>query len=268
MPEPQKAGAERRRRLGFAAALLLGAVSLLAVVPATGQAPGGAATFRLSPNVAGQGSRLIVDAQNFGSAGGPRVTSTVLGLQRGFELDVRSRTGRCTRAQAESFSCPTAAKIGTGFAIVRATGAVVPNGSQDFRAEIDVHLAPKRRATDLAGVVISVQEPVTGQRGTAYGRLLSRPRQAFGQQLRFDSFPAVGAPPPGVTVTLRRLHLEAAAFRRVRRNGRRVRLTLIRNPGGCRGAWRARSQVGFADGTSRTTFLRAGCRAVRSTPKP
>ena len=108
---------------------------------------------------------------------------------------------------------------------------------------------------------------MTGQKGTAYGRLLSRPRQAFGQQLRFDSFPATGEPPAGVTVTLQRLHLEAAAFRRVRRNGRRIRLALIRNPDGCGGSWRARSQVGFADGTSRTTFLRAPCKAARSTPK-
>ena len=241
-------------------ALLALSVGLLAVVPAGGQDAGPAASFRLSPNVAGQGSRLIIDAQNLGSTGGPRVTSTVLGLQRGFKLDVRSRTGRCTRAQAESFACPASAKIGAGFAIVRATGAIVPNGSQDFRAEIDIHLAPKRRAGDLAGVVISVQEPATGQRGTVYGRLLSRPRQAFGQQLRFDSFPAVGEPPPGVELTLRRLHLEAAAFRRIRRNGRRIRLTLIRNPARCRGSWRARSQVGFSDGTSRTTFLRTPCR--------
>ena len=243
------------------------AASLLAAVPAGGQDAAPATTFQMSPNVAAQGSRLIVDAQNLGSAGGSRVTSTVLGLQRGFELDVRARTGRCRPAQAESFSCPESARIGSGFAIVRATGAIVPGGSQDFRAEIDIHLAPKRRPGDLAGVVISVQEPVTGQKGTANGRLLSRPRQAFGQQLRFDRFPSTGEPPAGVTVTLRRLHLEAAAFRRVRRNGRRIRLALIRNPKGCGGSWRARSQVGFADGTTRTTILRAKCRAARSTQK-
>ena len=262
---------ERIRHLGVAratvAAALLGALTLLGAIPAGGQEAGPTAIFSLSPNVAGQGSRLIVDAQNLGSAGGPRVTSTVLGLQRGFELDVGSRSKRCSRAQAESFSCPAAAKIGTGFAIVRATGAIVPGGSMDFRAEITIHLAPKRRPNDLAGVVISVQEPKTGQKGIAYGRLVSRPQQAFGQQLRFDSFPATGESPAGVTVTLRRLHLEASAFRRVRRNGRRIRLALIRNPAGCRGSWRARSEVGFSDGTTRTTFLRAGCRAAQSTPK-
>ena len=261
---------ERRQPISLAklaAAVSLFGVLLFAAVPADGQDAGPTATFRLSPDVASQGSRLIIDAQNLGSAGGPRVTSTVLGLQRGFRLDVRARTGRCSRAQAESFSCPAAAKIGSGFAIVRATGAIVPGGSQDFRAEIDIHLAPRQRAGDLAGVVISVQEPVTGQKGTAYGRLLSRPRQRFGQQLRFDRFPATGNPPAGVEVTLRRLHLEAAAFRRIRRNGRRIRLTLIRNPDRCRGLWRARSQVGFSDGTSRTTFLRAGCRPAQSTPK-
>ena len=252
-----------RRHLLIALAVTVGV--LLAAVPAGGQGTEPASTFRLSPNVAGQGSRLIVDAQNLGSADGPRVTSTVLGLQRGFKLDVRARRGRCSRMQAESFSCPASAKIGTGFAIVRATGAIFNGGFQDFRAEIDIHLAPKRRPGDLAGVVISIQEPDSGQRGTVYGRLLSRPRQPFGQQLRFDSFPSPGDPPPGVTVSLQRLHLEAAAFRRVRRNGRRIRLALIHNPDRCTGSWRARSQVGFADGTSRTTFLRAGCRA-RSTP--
>ena len=125
---------ERRRILAIATAV---ATTLLVAVPAGGQDTGPATTFRMSPNVAGQGSRLIVDAQNLGSAGGPRVTSTVLGLQRGFELDVGARTGRCTPAQAESFACPASAKIGSGFAIVRATGAIVPGGSQDFRAEID-----------------------------------------------------------------------------------------------------------------------------------
>lgn len=249
-----------RRPLRVVAATAACAASLLAAVPAGGQDSGPDTSFRLSPNIAGQGSRLILDAQNLGAAGGPRVTSTVLGLQRGFELNVRARRGRCSRAQAESFSCPASAKIGTGFAIVQATGAVVPGGSMDFRAGIEIHLAPKRRSGDLAGVVISVREPDTGQQGTVYGRLLSRPRENFGQQLRFDSFPATGKPPSGVTVTLRRLHLEVAAFRRVRREGRRVRLTLIRNPPRCRGAWRARSEVGFADGTSRVTFLRAACR--------
>ena len=256
---------QRRSVARVAACLVLVGVLALSAVPAGGQNAGPAATFRLSPDIAGQGSRLIIDAQNLGTAGGPRVTSTVLGLQRGCKLDVRSRTGRCTRTQAESFSCPASARIGSGFAVVRATGAIVPNGSQDYRAEIDIYLGPKRKPRDLAGVVILIQEPETGQRGTVYGRLLSRPRQAFGQELRFDRFPAVGDPPPGVEVSLHRLHLEASAFRRIRRDGRRIRLTLIRNPYGCNGFWRARSQVGFSDGTSRTTFLRAPCRKAQST---
>lgn len=259
---------ERGRRLGVvgvAACLALVGVVALSAVPAGGQDAGPTAAFRVSPNVAGQGSRLIIDAQNLGTAGGPRVTSTVLGLQRGFEFDVRSRSGRCTRAQAEGFSCPAGARIGSGFAIVRATAAFFPNGFRNYRAEIDIHLGPKRKPADLAGVVISIQEPETSQQGTVYGRLVSRPRQAFGQQLRFDSFPAVGDPPPGVEVSLRRLHIEASAFRRIRRNGRRVRLALIRNPRGCKGFWRARSHVGFSDGTSRTTFLRAPCRKAQST---
>ena len=86
------------RPLRLIAATAAVAASLLVAIPAIGQDAEPATTFRMSPNVAGQGSRLIVDAQNLGSAGGPRITSTVLGLQRGFELDVRARTGRCTPA--------------------------------------------------------------------------------------------------------------------------------------------------------------------------
>lgn len=216
--------------------------------------------LELKPDLAGKGSRLILDIPGGESAGGARPTSSVLGLQRGFVIDVRARRARCTTQQAEAFACPAASRIGAGYALAYATGALVPGGARTYRAELDAFLAPRQRRGDLARVVISVFEPENKLRGNVYGRLVSRPRQAFGQQLRFDALPGAGEPPPGVEVTLQRLHLEVGAFRAVRRNRRRIRFTLIRNPQRCGGSWKARGRVGFADGTSRTTYLRAGCR--------
>src|SRR4051794_11024662 len=192
----------------FAAVLVVALVS--AAVGALAQSPG--LELSLHPNVSGRPATLEIDADGQSSQIDNRVPkSAVLSVQRGFKLDPRARSARCSHQQAEDFDCPKASRIGGGEAVVTASGAIVPGGSQDFTAQIDLFLTPPARRHDLAGVVVSIHEPTTGTRGTATGRLVPRGSGPYGYELRFEQLSAGGSPPPGVTIKLKHLELHVGA---------------------------------------------------------
>jgi hypothetical protein len=234
---------------------------LLTATAAAAQAP----TIELQPNVAGHGSRLMVDAHPDASrSNGQDVRSVVLSIARGFVVDPRARAARCGADQAKSFNCPAASKVGSGTAQGHATGAVVPGGRFDFTAQIEAFLAPPPQPGDVAGVVLQVSEPKSGQRGTITARLVPTTADPFGLELRIDNLGGASPAPPGVTITIDRVTLVAGASRtvvrkrRVRRHGRRVtvrtrhRYDLITNPPSCSGAWPFRVTIGYTDHTDST----------------
>jgi hypothetical protein len=240
------------------ALLLLGA-GLSGAAGAVAQAPG--LTISLQPNVTGRPSNLIIEADGQAAQNDSRVPrSAVLSIQRGFKLDPRARSARCTTRQAADFECPKASRIGGGAAVVTASGAIVPGGSQDFTAAIDLFLAPPERPHDLAGVVVYVHEPTTGTRGTSTGRLVARGRGPYGYELRFERLSAGQSPPPGVTIKLKHLELRVGARRTVTRAGRRIVHSLITNPATCDGTWNGHGVVTFTDGSTSETGLQVACR--------
>jgi hypothetical protein len=188
----------------------------------------------------------------------------VLSVQRGFRLDPRSRARRCSPQQAQNFNCPQASRIGGGEAIVTASGALIPSGSQDFTASIDLFLAPPPQNRGLAGLVVAVEEPTTGQRGTATGRVVRRASGPYGYELRFDDLSGGQSPPPGITIELKRLELRTGARRTVSvghgENRHRITYNLITNPLTCDGSWNGHAALTFSDGSSIERDLAAACR--------
>jgi hypothetical protein len=205
--------------------------------------------LKLVPDVAGKPSRLEVDVspQQVGAPSEP-AQSVVLAIARGFVIDPR--------------------RVGRGTVEGNASGLLVPGGSQDFTATIDLFIAGPPQPGDIAGLVAQASEPRTGLRGTATGRLVRVAQGAFGTELRFDQLPGVQRPPPGVTITVKRVRLAIGASRRVRkvrikkrrvrtRRGtvvrrrrlvKRIRYHLIRNPRTCAGSWPYQVRVGFPSG--------------------
>jgi hypothetical protein len=230
---------------------------------AVAQSPG--TTVRLDPNLVGRPSALVIASEGQGGqTDGRAAKSIVLSVQRGFKLDPRSRAARCSAKQARNFNCPEASRIGSGSAVVTASGAIIPGGSQDFTASIDLFLAPAPQSRDVAGIVVAVEEPTTGQRGTAIGRIVRRGRGPFGYELRFDDLGGGQSPPPGITIELKRLDLRAAARRTIAvgsgDNRHRVTYSLITNPSSCDGTWNGHVAVIFDDGSSLEQDVSSRCR--------
>ena len=238
------------------------ALSLPAVASAA-EAPPGAVS--LSPNVAGKGTHLRVDvgsdvlAQN---SGGERPRSLSLFGTRGLKIDPRAVRSRCTDAQADAFDCPASSRVGEGSAQGRAEGVIIPGGGFDFTAKIDVFLTAPRERDDVAGVVLLVSEPQSGQRFNAKGRILKVAGGTFGSETRFEGLSGGGGElPPGVTVRLNRVEMRVGASRvvrkrvTVRRNGqrrrviKRVRYSFLTNPRTCTGSWPYRLRVEYPNRT-------------------
>jgi hypothetical protein len=222
-------------------------------------------TVRLDPNLAGRPSALVLEAEGEQTQGDSRTPkSAILSVQRGFKLDPRSRAARCSQQQAEDFNCPPASRIGAGTAVVTARGAILPGGSQDFTAQIRVFLAPRQRPNHVAGLAVSVQEPTTGTRGTSSGRIVPKGSGPYGYEIRFENLSGGAAPPPGITIELKRLELRVAAHRSVLvgrgKNRHRVIYSLITNPPTCDGTWNGRAELTFTDGSSVARATSVRCR--------
>lgn len=220
----------------------------------------------LAPNRAGAPSTLRVDVDGTATDSDSRTPkSLALDVQRGFKVDVRSRAGRCTDAQAKDLNCPADSRIGKGEAVVSATFL---GTSQDYTATLGIFLARAKVAGDLAAVVVTISEPKTGTRRAVTGRLRRLASGPFGHQLAVEGLDSAQSQvPAGVTIKLKRLTLTAGASRRVVETrtvkGKRVRRTvtrhLITNPPTCSGTWRALTTSTFADGTKLERELRSAC---------
>ena len=196
----------------------------------------------------------MLDAQPpQGQGGDQKVKSLILTGPRGLKVDARSRSKRCSAEQARDFNCPKESKIGSGEAAGHASGGVVPGGRQDFTAKIETFLAPRVRKGDIAGVVLQINEPQSGNKGSVTGRIVPvRGSKKFGVKLRFDDFPE---PPeyPGVTIAVDRITLLTGA--------RRGRRSLLTNPAKCGSghSWPFRVEAVYADHTDRAD-VPAACR--------
>lgn len=216
-------------------------------------------TGGLTPNKAGAGSRVHVEvASSAPTIAGTLPESIALGIQRGFKLDVRAVRVRCTGSALMDGTCPAASRIGTGQAVVRASGFL----NQDIPATLDVYLADRLQSSDVASAVVVIS--AVGLSRAVRTRLLAPPTGAFGYELRLEGIAAAVPAIPGVSFGLRSLKLGLGARRqvtktttrnvRVTRDGRRVtvrrrvrtRVTynLLTNPKTCAtGAWVVRLTV-------------------------
>lgn len=242
-------------RRALAAAL---AATALATGTASAAEPLPDGIVELVPNLAGKPSKLTVDVDPRKLQSGPAPEELPRSLsaffQRGFRFDARAVKGRCSSRRAEEGTCPRSSRIGTGSAQGTATSTFT--GTTRFTASIGLFLARPRTAGDLGDVIIEVNEPQSGLRGSARGRFIPLASGPFAGELRVDLSNTAQAP-PGFTVEVERVQLRAGARRviRVRRRvgGRMVtrkrRYRLITNPRTCRGEWLIRLRALYADRT-------------------
>ena len=173
------------------------------------------------PPEAGKPSHLAISARSRSKASGD-VRGIVVRLARGFRFDDRAAK-RCKVAQAkQTHSCPAGSRIGKGEADL----SLKPGGTET--ADLDLYLAPRQHAGDLAGVVVIAN--TAGRKGHAVGRVLRLDPDTFktyGLQLTLDRLKGAIEPPQGATARLREVHMNVGADRTV--DGERR--DLIRNPG-------------------------------------
>ena len=227
----------------------------------------------LTPNTPGAGSSVHVAVGGTApELAGALPESIVLGVQRGFALDVRAVAARCTGDAVTSGACPPASRIGTGQAIVHASGFL----NQDIPATIDIFLADPVQPTDVASAVVLISG--AGLSRAVRTRLVAPATGPIGYELRLEGIAASVPAVPGVSFALSSLSLDIGARRkvtktttkrvRVKRNGKRVtvrrkvrrRVTydLLRNPKTCGGAWGVRLTVRVA-GADRVRNIAVAC---------
>ncbi len=236
-----------RRLIAAAAATAAISVGIAAAAPT---APKSA--LRLMPNIAGRGTTLKVDVDPR-AADAPDETARELAVsfQRGFGFDARAVKGRCSADQAEANTCPANSRIGSGTANGTYTlGAA--NGT--FTATIDVFLADPLRASDAAGLVVSVREPQSGFDGSATGRVVRHRHGRFGYEERFD-LSGTAEPPAGATIEVQRVRLRLGASRRGH--------DLITNPSTCDGEYLVRLTARYANRPDFVRDARPDCRPAR-----
>jgi hypothetical protein len=202
----------------------------------------------LYPNTAGKPSHLVlvVEREQLEAQDGRLPSAIEVQAVRGLKVDPRAVPGRCTDEQADAFACPRSSLIGGGQVEGRAEGPFIPGGF-DFTAQLSVFLTDPRSAGDIAGVAAILTEPQTGQRYYVHGRIVPIPRGQFGVKLRLEGLDGF-RPAPEVTVKLKRVFVDAARDRTVRRHGRRVRYSLLTNPRKCSGRWPYAVEVEYPDG--------------------
>ncbi|HEV7804714.1 MAG TPA: hypothetical protein VGO80_02765 [Solirubrobacteraceae bacterium] len=236
-------------------------VALVLMLAASARAQDTTITGGLTPSTPGAGSSVHVELS--GSApdlAGTLPESVALGVQRGFAFDARAVAVRCTGSALTSGTCPAASRIGTGQAVVRASGFL----NQDIPATLDVFLADPVEPADVASAVVVMH--AVGVSRTVRTRLLAPASGPVGYELRLEGIASAVPAVPGVSFGLRSLKLDLGARRRVKkttykrvrvtRHGRRVtvrrkvsrRVTydLLRNPTTCGGTWVVRLTVRVA----------------------
>jgi hypothetical protein len=235
--------------------------ALILILAASARGQDSTITGGLTPNTPGAGSRVHVDVSGTApEIAGSLPESVALGVQRGFALDVRAVAVSCTGPALTSGACPADSRIGTGQAVVFATGLL----NQDIPATLDVFLADRVQPGDVASAVVVIK--AAGLSRAVRTRLLAPATGPVGYELRLEGIAAAVPAVPGVSFGLRSLSLDLGARRtvtkttrkrvRVTRHGRRVtvrrkvkhRVTynLVTNPKTCSGAWGVRLTVRVA----------------------
>ena len=238
--------------------------ALILVLAASARAQDTTITGGLTPNTPAAGSSVHVAVGGTApEIAGALPESVALGVQRGFKLDVRAVAASCAGAALTNGQCPAESRIGTGQAIVHASGFV----NQDIPATLDIFLAGPVQAGDVASAVVVISG--AGLSRAVRTRLLAPATGPIGYELRLEGIAAAVPAIPGVTLSLSSLTLDIGARRkvtktttkrvRVTRNGkrvtvrrkvkRRVTYNLLTNPKTCPGAWAVRLtvRVGGAD---------------------
>ena len=144
-------------------------------------------------------------------------------LARGFKVDTRAVTVRCTVPQANSGSCPEGSSIGRGHTEVTLSGYLEPDDSADVITRVDAYLAPAPERGDAAGMIFQLTELISKQRSLHHGPHRSRRRRApSATSCAWTPLPQ-GQPPPPVTATFKRLRLFLQARRKVVKTVRKKR---------------------------------------------
>ena len=263
--------------------------SLIVLAATLALAPAASAqvTAQLTPNTAGAGSHLVLDAK--GTDAGLRAQTIpaglAIGLQKGFTIDPSAAAGVCSDAQAGKNACPANSIVGTGSLDVLAEGFAFGAHGTAFTAQITFYRATPRQPGDPMGVVFFFREPTSGFQGSSIGRLEPAGDAALGQEIRFDKLP-IPSLPSSLHFTLRELKLDLGAGastppvrvtkkkrkHRVRRHhGRYATLlstrwagtppgaialepggpagaALLTNPTTCASSWLVRFEVDYSDG--------------------
>ncbi len=247
--------------------------ALTLIFAASARAQDTTITGGLTPDTPAAGSRVHVEV----SGAAPELAGTLpesiaLGVQRGFAFDVRAVAAVCTGDALKTGACPAQSRIGTGQAVVSATGLL----NQDIPATLDVFLADPVQPTDVASAIVLIK--AAGLSRAVRTRLLAPATGPIGYELRLEGIAAAVPAIPGVTFGLRSLSLDIGARRRVTkttvkrvrvtRDGRRVtvrrkvkrRVTynLLRNPKTCSGTWAVRLTVRVA-GADRVRNIGVPC---------
>lgn len=230
----------------------------------------------LAPHTPAAGAKLHVAVSGAApELSGALPEALTLDLQRGFALDIKTIATRCDASHAPSGDCPAASRIGSGSALVHASGLL----TADIPATIAIFLADPVQAGDLASAVLRVD--VGGESRAVRARLYALGSGPFGYELLATGFAAAIPTFAGVVFELRSLVLDIGVRRnitktvikrvRVTRNGKRVtvrrkvkrkvRHDLIRNPKACPGSWSARVTVRVA-GSDRPRDIAIPCTAA------
>jgi hypothetical protein len=247
--------------------------ALVLVLAASARAQDSTIIAGLTPNTPAAGSSAHVEVGGTApELAGSLPESLALGLQRGFGVDVRAVAVRCAGPAVTSGDCPAESRIGSGQAVVHASGLI----NQDIPATLDVFLADAVQPGDVASAVVLIRGAGLSQ--AVRTRLLAPATGPIGYELRIEGIAAAVPAVPGTTFALRSLSLDLGARRkatkttykrvRVTRNGRRVtvrrkvkrRVTynLLRNPKTCTGAWVVRLTVRVA-GADRVRDISVPC---------
>lgn len=158
-------------------------------------------------------------------------------MPKGFVVNTKSVTKRCTQAQAVAVNCPQASRIGFGYINVNVFGYLLPGGETNGVVYLKLFLAAPLQAGDAAGVVMEAhwlgldqafQElnhflPLPLKANTSFiGRLFKVNAGQYGLELLFAGLPGgLELPPPiadaGIGAKMTVFKLEMGAIRRVKK---------------------------------------------------
>ena len=184
----------------------------------------------LNPNTPATGTKLHVAVGGAAPELAGALPETLsLDLQRGFLLDVATIPTRCDASHVPKGDCPAASRIGSGAALVHASGLV------NADVPVDDRRLPRRPG---AGRRSRERRAAAGRRRAVQGiraRLITLPSGPFGYELRAAGFAGAVPTIPGATLALKNLTLDIGKRRNIlttvtkrvktARNGKRVTVT-------------------------------------------